>query len=261
MTPGLKGKVAIVTGSSRGIGKDIALGLAQHGCRVVVTARTTEPGKLPGTIHETAKAVRGVGGEALPVPCNVADEASVQAMVDTVLSQWGEIHILVNNAGIGSYLPFTEITVKLWDLIMAVNVRGTFLCTRAVLPHMIDRGRGSVVNISSTAANSVFSMTVPQEGERTLVGIAYGVSKASLERFTTGLAAEVGKHNIAVNALKPGRPVLTEALKTHLPQSDWGSWVSTEKMVRAAVFLSSQDASGVTGLVTTDEELLVRRGL
>jgi NAD(P)-dependent dehydrogenase (short-subunit alcohol dehydrogenase family) len=228
---------------------------------VVVTARTAQPGKFPGTIHETAEAVRGLGGEALPVPCNVADEASVQAMVDTVLSQWGEIHILVNNAGVGSYLPFMETTVKVWDLIMAVNLRGAFLCSRAVLPHMIDRRRGSIVNISSTAANSVFSMTIPREGERTLVGIAYGVSKASLERLTTGLAAEVGRHNIAVNALKPGRPVLTEALKTHLPQSDWETWASTEKMVRAAVFLSAQDASGVTGAVTTDEELLVRRGL
>jgi NAD(P)-dependent dehydrogenase (short-subunit alcohol dehydrogenase family) len=144
---------------------------------------------------------------------------------------------------------------------MAVNVRGTFLCTRAVLPHMIDRRRGSIVNISSLAANSIFSMTRPREGERTLVGIAYGVSKAGIERFTIGLAAEVGRHNIAVNALKPQRPVLTEALKMHLPQSDWENWASTENMVKAAVFLAAQDTSGVTGLVTTDEELLVQRGL
>ncbi len=261
MTSELKGKVAIVTGSSRGIGKDIALGLARHGCRVVVTARTTEPGKFPGTIHETAQAVRGGGGEALPIPCNVADEAGVQGMVETVLSEWGEIHILINNAGIGSYLPLLDTPVKVWDLIMAVNMRGTFLCARAVLPHMMERRRGSIVNISSIAADSVFSMTTPREGERTLVGIAYGVSKASVDRFTVGLAAEMGKHNIAVNALKPGRPVLTEALKTHLPRSDWENWASTEKMVKAAIFLAAQDASGVTGVVSTDDGLLLPRGL
>lgn len=261
MTKHLNGKVAIVTGSSRGIGKAIALQLSRSGCRVVVAARTTEPGKLPGTIHETAAEIRELGSEALPVQCNVADEASVQGMMDTVFSQWGEIHILVNNAAVGSYLPFMESTVKLWDLMMAVNIRGTFLCTRAVLPHMMERRRGSIVNISSTGANTIFSMTVPKEGERTLVGIAYGVSKAGIDRLTVGLAAEMGKYNIAVNALKPTRVVLTEALRMHLPQSDWENWASPESMAKAAVFLAAQDASGVTGLVTTDEELLLPHGL
>lgn len=261
MTAELGGKVALVTGSSRGIGKAIALGLARRGCRVVVTARATVPGKFPGTIYETAEEIQRLGGEALPVQGNVADEASIQEVVQTVLARWGEIHVLINNAGIGSYLPFVETTVKVWDLIMAVNLRGAFLCTKAVLPHMMERRRGSIVNISSFAANSIFSQTIPREGERTLVGTAYGVSKAAVERLTIGLAVEVGKYNIAVNALKPARPVLTEALKTHLPQSDWEQWVSPEKMVRAAAFLAAQDASGITGLVSSDEELLLRHGL
>ena len=257
----LRGKVAVVTGSSRGIGKAIALELARQGCRVAVAARTAEPGKFPGTIHETAAEVRSLGGEALPVPCNVADEASVQGMVETVLGRWGEIHILVNNAGIGSYLSFMDTSAKLWDLVMAVNVRGTFLCTRAVLPHMMQRRRGNIVNISSFAANSIFSMTLPKEGERTLVGVVYGTSKAAIERLTIGLAAEMGRYNIAVNALKPARPVLTEALRTHLPQSDWENWVSTEKMARAAAFLAAQDGSGITGAVASDDEVLLHHGL
>jgi len=261
MPVGLEGKVAVVTGSSRGIGKAIALGLARSGCRVVVTARTTEPGKFPGTIYETAEEIRALGGEALPLRCNVADEADVQGMVEAVLKEWGRIDILINNAGVGSYLPFLETSVKLWDLIMAVNLRGTFLCTRAVLPHMIERRRGSIVNISSTAADTIFSRTRPREGGLTLVGIAYAVSKAGIERMTVGLAAEVGRYNIAVNALKPARPVLTEALKMHLPRSDWDQWVSPDNMVKAALFLAAQDASGVTGVVAADEELLLRHNL
>lgn len=261
MIADLREKVAIVTGSSRGIGRAIALGLARCGCRVVVTARTVEPGKLPGTIYETAEEIRALGREALPLQCNVADEASVLAMVEAVLKEWGKIDILINNAGVGSYLPFMETSVKLWDLIMAVNLRGTFLCTRAVLPHMMEQRRGSIVNISSTAANTIFSLTRPKEGERTLVGVAYGVSKAAIERLTVGLAAEVGKYNIAVNALKPARPVLTEALRMHLPQSDWDQWVSPDNMVKAALFLAAQDASGVTGIVATDEELILRHNL
>ena len=261
MSPELKGKVAIVTGSSRGIGKAIALGLAGRGCRVVVTARTAEQGNVPGTIHETAEEVCGLEGDVLPIRCDVTDEASVQKMVDAVLAQWGEIHILINNAGVGSYLPFLETPVKVWDRIMAVNLRGTFLCTRAVLPHMVERRRGSILNISSFAANSVFSLTTPKEGGHTLIGIAYGLSKAGIERLTTGLAAEMGKHNIAVNAIKPARPVLTEALMTHLPQANSEEWATPDAMVRAAVFLAAQDATGVCGVVCSDEEVLLHHGL
>lgn len=257
----LRGKVAIVTGSSRGIGKAIALGLGRQGCRVAVTARSTEPGKLPGTIYETAQEVQALGGEALPIPCNVADEASVQKMVEAVSARWGRIDILINNAGVGSYLTFVDTPVKLWDLILAVNLRGAFLCTRAVLPQMIRQRRGSIINISSTAANTIFSMTNPGEGRRTLLGLAYSASKAAVERLTVGLAAELGGYNIAVNALKPSRPVITEALKLHLPHSDWEQWVPPDNMVKAALFLAAQSASGVTGVVTTDEELILRHGL
>ena len=258
-----KGKVAIVTGASRGIGKGVAVGLAREGAKVVVSARTEqETEKLPGTIHATAEEIRAQGGEAIAIKCNVAQEKDVEEMVKRVLDKWGQIDILVNNAGIGSYTPFAEVTIKHWDLVMAVNVRGPFLTTKFALPSMMERKTGSIVNVSSTAAETIFSMTVPKEGEeRTLLGCVYGASKAALERFTKGLAAEVGKYGIAVNALKPARPVMSEGLKVWRPDADWSQWTTNKNMVKAALFLASQTSHGCTGDVLTDEEFILRHGL
>lgn len=261
MVADLKGRVALVTGSSRGIGKAIAMGLAQRGCKVVVVARTTEPGKLPGTIYGTAEEIRALGGETIPLYCDVADETSVQKVVQATLAEWGRIDILINNAGIVNHSSLLETSSNIWDLVMAVNLKGTFNCIRAVLPNMMDRRQGSIVNISSTAADTIFSLIRPRQGKRRLVAIAYAVSKAGIERLTVGLAAEVGEYNIAVNALKPAFPVATEAFKSRVPQSDWEQGTSPHNMVKAAVFLASQDASGVTGTVTTDEELILGHGL
>ncbi len=183
----------------------------------------------------------------------------------------GRVDILVNNAAIGTYTPFLETTVKLWDLVMAVDLRGPFLCTRAVLPAMIQQGWGSIVNISSGGADHIFSSTVssdPSVGsgrarseEPTIVGQAYGAAKAGLERFSRGLAAEMSRYNVAVNAVKPARPVLTEGFKLQRPKADWSLWATSEAMVKAIIFLAKQDASGVTGTVTTDEELVMAHSL
>ncbi|MEE8473118.1 MAG: SDR family NAD(P)-dependent oxidoreductase [Dehalococcoidia bacterium] len=259
----LSGRVAIVTGSSRGIGKAVALGLAREGAWVVVAARTQTPRKrLPGTISQAAAEIEALGGKALPIRCDVSDEESVAGMVRRVVAEWGRIDILVNNAASGSYLPFQETSTELWDRVVAVNLRGTFLCTRSVLPHMIEGGAGSIINVSSVGAGSIFSQTVSSAGSGpTLMGIPYSVTKAGIERFSVGLAAEVGRHNIAVNALKPARPVLTEALKLFLPDADWSQWATPRSMVVAAVFLAGQDARGVSASVATDEEVILRHGL
>ncbi len=259
----LAGRVAIVTGSSRGIGKAVALGLAREGARVVVAARTQTPRKrLPGTISQVAAEIEAMGGKALPLRCDVSDEESVAGMVHRAMGEWGRIDILVNNAASGSYLPFQETSVELWDRVVAVNLRGTFLCTRSVLPHMIEAGAGSIINVSSVGAGSIFSQTVSRAGSgSTLMGITYSATKAGIERFSVGLAAEMGRHNIAVNALKPARPVLTEALKIFLPDADWSQWATPRRMVVAMVFLAGQDARGVNGVVATDEELILRHGL
>lgn len=252
----LADKVAIVTGASRGIGKAIALGFAREGASVVVAARTeVEKDKnLPGTIYRTAKEIEELGGKAVPVRCDVTDEASVSSMVEEGLSVFGKIDILVNNAGVAFHYPIVETPLKRWELVIKVNLTGAFLCTKSVLPSMMKRKQGSILSLSSLAADERDSGTVS-------TGLAYAVAKAGLDRFTWGLAAELGVHNIAVNCLKPKLVVDTEGMRFWAKEEERRGWVPPDKMVRCAVFLGAQDASGVTGVVATDEELSQWHGL
>ena len=244
----LDGKVGIVTGSSKGLGKEIALGLARNGADVVVAARSeTENPKLPGTISKTAEEIRAMGRKAIPIRCDVADEQGVKNMVDQAVKEFGHIDILVNNAGVAFYFPVVETPLKRWELVLRVNLIGAFLVTKAVLPHMIGKNSGSIINISSLAADEKGEGTVP-------TGLAYAVSKAGLDRFTVGLAAEVGKNNIAVNCIKPARIVNTEGMRFWLADADHSQWASADNMVRAAIHLAGQDATGITGTIATDEE-------
>jgi citronellol/citronellal dehydrogenase len=250
-----------VTGASRGIGKAIALGLAREGASVVVAARSEveRPG-LPGTIHATVAEIQASGGTALALRCNLREEESIYAMVQRATEAFGRIDVLVNNAGIGSYRPFLETAVKQWDLVMDIDLRAPFICCKAVAPRMIEQRGGSIVNVSSHAATNIFSSTLgtdPGAGIA-LVGQDYGAAKAGLERFTWGLAAELGPYNIAVNALKPLRPVLTEGFQAQRPDADFSTWATPEAMVKAAVFLAGQDARGLTGAIVTDAELVRR---
>lgn len=260
----LGGKTAIVTGASRGIGRAIALGLARAGVDVAIAARTEQERRnVPGTIGHTADEVRALGVRALAIPCDVRDEAIVQAMVERVQNEWGRVDVLVNNAALGSYRHFTDLSLEEWDRVFAVNVRGLFLCTRAVMPLLRAQGGGSIVNLSSTAADGPFSMTVDKDNPSEIkrIGTAYGASKAAVERFSRGLAVDLGRFNIAVNALKPIRPVLTEGMKVQRAGADMSGWLGPEMMVAATVFLAAQDAQGVTGVVTTDAELIYRHNL
>ena len=260
----LDGKVAIVTGASRGIGKAIALGLALEGAAVVVAARSeTERPGAPGTIHATAAEIEALGSQALPIRCNVREDESIQAMVRQTVDAWGRIDVLVNNAGIGTYTPFLETTLKEWDLVMDIDLRAPFVCCKSVAPIMIQQGEGSIINISSHAATNIFSSTLGADHDAgvSLMGLAYGTAKAGLERLSWGLAAELGPHNIAVNVLKPLRPVLTEGFQAQRPDADYSGWATPEDMVKAAVFLAGQDARGLSGAVVTAEELVRRLGL
>jgi NAD(P)-dependent dehydrogenase (short-subunit alcohol dehydrogenase family) len=260
----LQGKVAIITGSSRGIGKAIALGLAEKGAAVVVAARSeTERADAPGTIYATAAQIEAAGGKALAVRCNVREEESIYAMVQRAMDAFGRVDVLVNNAGVGTYRPFLEASVKEWDVVMDIDLRAPFICCKAVVPIMIKQGGGSIINVSSHAATNIFSSTLEADAtaEVALMGQAYGAAKSGLERFSWGLAAELGRHNIAVNALKPLRPVLTEGFQLQRPGADFSTWVSPEAMVKAATFLAQQDARGLTGAIVTDAELVRRLGL
>ena len=251
----LRDKVAIVTGASRGLGKAIAIGFSKEGAKVVVAART-EMGKkeLPGTIYQTAEEIRALGLEALAIRCDVANEESVNQLVQKTLGQFGHIDVLVNNAGIAFYYPIIETPIKRWELVIRVNLTGAFLCSKAVLPQMIKQKSGSIINISSLAADERDVGPVP-------AGVAYAVSKAGLDRFTFGLATEVGKYNIAVNAVKPHRVVDTDGMRLWQPNADKSLWQSAEMMVKAVNFLAIQDSKGVTGTISTDRELCTWHGL
>jgi|SRR5271157_398949 len=249
------GKVAIVTGSSRGLGRAIAVGFAKEGASVIVAAKTEiENPQLPGTIHKTAEQIRNLGGRALAIKCDVTNEQSVNDMVQNTLSEFGRVDILVNNAGTAFYYPVIETPLKRWEVVLKVNLTGAFLCSKAVLPPMIERKSGCIINISSLAANERDGGTVP-------TGLAYAVAKAGLDRFTWGLATEVSQYNIAVNCLKPKQVVDTEGMRSWVKEEERKEWVSPEKMVKCALFLADQETARVAGVVATDAEIFAWYGL
>ena len=183
-----EGRVAIVTGSSRGIGRAIAIELAEQGADIVVAARR-EP--VPGTIEETAELVEQRGRRALPVDLDVTDEAAVTAMTDETLRRFGRIDMLINNAGTNWSTPVADFPRSRWELVLRVNTLGPLVCSKAVLPHMTERGSGHIVNISSIAAVRMRAETS-----------AYTASKAALEGLTGVLAREVQPEGLCVNALR-----------------------------------------------------------
>ena len=249
----LKDKIVIVTGASRGLGKALAIGLAREGAAVVVTARTvTENEKRIGTIHRAVEEIRALGMPAIGIKCDISKEDEVAGMLETVLKEFSRVDILVNNAGIAAPSSIFDMTMKQWELVLRVNLTGAFLCAKAVIPAMIKQRGGSIINMSSIQAQR--KGAVP-------TGIAYGVSKAAIERFTTGLATELGKYNIAVNCVKPRGSVVTEGMKLLNPHADWSAWDTPDMIVKAVTFLASQDAKGVTGIVATDEEICSYHGL
>jgi len=238
----LAGKVAIITGAARGIGKAISLRLAQEGARVA----------LPDIDYEgalaTAREVEALGGEALPLRTDVSSEAETEAMARQVYERWGRIDILVNNAAIYygmSIRPFWELTVEEWDRMMAVNVRGVWLCAKAVFPYMREQGKGKIVNLSSGVH---FAGTGPFAH--------YTASKGAVIALTRALAREAGRHGINVNAVAPG-VVLTEATTSIWPEAvitgraaearSIKRTLYPEDIANAVAFLCSDDSDAITG--------------
>ncbi len=220
----LKDRVAIVTGA----GRAIAVALAARGADIVVAART-EP--VPGTIEETAAMVRELGRRALPVEMSVASEEDVRRTVAAALAEFGRIDILVNNAGTNWNRTVQEFEPRRWELILKVNAYGPFLCSREVIPHMIERGGGHILNVSSIAAVRV------NPGSS-----AYSASKAALEALTTGLSNELYRHRVCVNAIRlegsVATPGTTLLLKTGTPiERMW----PPEVMGEAAAYCCSRD--------------------
>jgi citronellol/citronellal dehydrogenase len=247
----LAGKIAVITGASRGLGRYCALGYAAEGAKVVVAARTeteTNP-NLPGAIHETGRELAAAGGEASPVVGPGADKESVEAMVRQVLDRYGRIDVLMTNAAIQPPGFVSTIQVKHWELEFRVNVHGTFYCIHAALPSMLEQGSGNIITISSIAAHSG--------------GSHYGATKRAIESMSIGLANELRDKGIAVNCLRPVAAIETPGLmlgRSGGPESGraYSRLSGPESYVEAAVLLAMQTPESCTGAVMTDAETVQR---
>jgi NAD(P)-dependent dehydrogenase (short-subunit alcohol dehydrogenase family) len=241
----LDGRVAIVTGASRGIGKALARGLAAEGAAVVCAARTFAPGEsdLPGTVAETADLIDAAGGRALPVRCDVSHVDDLQALVDETVTHYGRVDVLVNNAMAPTRASFDDATLEQWEASMAANVRSLFVLAKLVVPVMRSGGGGSIINISSGGAEHTAAPFMPPGY------LTYAVAKAAMERFTTGLAPELRGTGVSVNALRPGA-VKTELATAELGDDhDWTGWTEPEAVVPAVVFLAAQAGTDFTGKI------------
>lgn len=227
----LKDKVAIVTGGGRGIGKAIALGFAKEGANLVVCGRASS------SLEEVCREIRSLGASALPVKTDVSVEPEVESMVEKALKAFGKVDILVNNAGIvGTYDLITNISKEVWDEVLNINVTGMFLCSRAVVRHMIERRSGNIINLSSGAGRR-------GSPARTL---PYGVSKFAVEGFTYVLAIHLKPYGICVNALRPG-PTDTDIHKATPPELRWAQLRKPNGVSKLAVFLALQTVDTMTG--------------
>ena len=261
----LDGKVAIVTGASRGIGEAIARLFAAEGARVVCAARTLKEGDhkfLEGSLATTVSAIEASGGTALAVQTDLSREESCLQLVARAREAFGPIDILVNNAAVSYFVPIKDMTTKQWDISWAVGPRAVFILCREVLPDMIVRGRGAIVNISSSAA--IGPGRGPYAGREPTIhpGTKYGAEKAAIERFTQGLAEEVYRNGISVSALSPSQLVVTPgslyfkmAASPDDPRAE-----PPEMMARATLLLATEPLDKVTGRVTYSQAILKEFG-
>ena len=245
----LANKAAIVTGGGKGIGREIALALAEEGANVLVAGRQLE------VLKQTATQINSLGRHSLFCATDVSDESQVSSMVSTALDAFGQIDILVNNAGVtGPTAPVTNVPREVWDEVMAVNLTGAFLCARAVIPHMIARGSGKIVNISSIAGKMAYALRSP-----------YAASKWGMLGLSCTLAQELGPYNIQVNAICPGPTAgermtgviagrakemgrsVEEVERMYVEGTALKRMVDPKHIAAAVIFLCSSDGDSITG--------------
>jgi citronellol/citronellal dehydrogenase len=256
MTRSLHGKTLFITGASRGIGLAIARRAAADGANLVLVAKTTAPNpKLPGTIHSAAEEVVAAGGQALPVPTDIRDEAAVLAAVQAAIERFGGIDILVNNASAISLTPTPATPMKRFDLMFGVNVRGTYLCTQACLPALTKSAQAGrnphVLNMSPP-------LSMREHWFRPHV--AYTMAKYGMSECTLGHAGEFRPLGIAVNSLWPRTAIATAALQM-IPGVDPNRCRKPEILADAAWWILTSDAKAVTGHFFIDDELLQSHGV
>ncbi len=246
----LAGKVAIVTGASRGIGREVALTLARAGADVVIAAKTdAENPKLPGTIHTVAKEIEELGRRALPVRVDVRDDSEIAKMVHQTMEKLGRVDILVNNAGALWWMPVLETPMKRFDLVMGVNARASFACTQAVLPHMLAGGGGHVLVYSPPIELSV----LPNK-------VAYCISKFGMTMLALGLGEEMTGKPFSINALWPATAVESYAT-INFQLGGPAFWRKPAILADSTLALVCKPPGQITGKALIDEDFLRSEGV
>ena len=246
----LDGRVAFITGTSRGIGKALALELAKKGVKVVSTGKTVEPrDELPGTIRQTTEEIRERGGESIWKELDVRDQESVEAAIADTVEEFGGLDILINNAGAIHMAPFEETPPKRFDLLTGVNVRGTYVTTQAALPHLRESDHAHVLAFSPPVANPA------RPGMA-----AYAVSKYGMTVVMQSLAGELSGDDVGVNSLWPVSAIESEATR-HFGMGSPEDWRTPQIVCDAVTEILRRDPADCTGNAFYDEEVLRAAGV
>jgi NAD(P)-dependent dehydrogenase (short-subunit alcohol dehydrogenase family) len=250
----VEGRVAIVTGASRGIGESVALALGREGAAVVLAGRTLHdvPGAQSGSLAEVQARITATGGRALAVRCDVAREDDRTTLVQTAREAFGTVDILVNNAAAFGSASILGVSLKRFRLCFEVNVFACFHLMQLVLPDMIDRGEGWIVNVSSDASRR--PPGGPYDGASGEGGAGYGNSKLALEGLTRAVASEVWVNGVAVNALLPSMAVPTPSMLASVPHLD--EFVTAESFAEATLRLATCDPATTNGMALYSEDVL-----